>query len=338
MSFSKWAYFQTCYKCICWTAVFTMVSYWIYNYTLNEDLCIVDYKRYFDSQYDEPPVLSMCLQNPISEEKLKRHAPHIDLETYLGFLNGSHFNATLLDIDYEKVRLNVSEYTYEFYDGWENGSDTRNENEVIMPSIAYLDYGTFYQCYEFRPQQQKGFSWFWGFVNSSLLPDRTGSINMEMVSFLHHPNHFFISGANFNYLLPRESNDQYVMRYRIDGVEVIKKRNKNSHPCKDRENLDQSIIEHHVKKVGCRTSYQPIVDGVPKCLTKESTKNATLIQNRLRQIKAAYGIDPPCKLMEKIYYTYTEGDLSTTGHSRPNTVSITVYPYDQGFKEILQTR
>ena len=92
-------------------------------------------------------------------------------------------------------------------------------------------------------------------------------------------------------------------------------------------------MEQHVKKVGCRTSHQPLVHGVPVCLNEKATKNATW-----NGIKTQYGIDAPCKLMENIYYTYSEGDLSHTAYSRKNTVDIYVYPYQQGFKEILQTR
>ena len=90
----KLAYVRACFECICWMAVLSMVSYWIYIYALNEDLCLVDYKTYFESESDEPPMLSICLKDPISEIKLKRHAPQIDLNTYLGILNGSHYNVS----------------------------------------------------------------------------------------------------------------------------------------------------------------------------------------------------------------------------------------------------
>ena len=42
--------------------------------------------------------------------------------------------------------------------------------------------------------------------------------------------------------------------------------------------------------------------------------------------------------MEKIYYSHTEADLSTTIYAKDNMVDIYIYPYDQKFKEILQTR
>ena len=50
------------------------------------------------------------------------NAPQIDLDTYLGFLNGSHFNTSLLDIDYQKVIVDMSEYTSRVWLNWENGT------------------------------------------------------------------------------------------------------------------------------------------------------------------------------------------------------------------------
>ena len=335
MSNIKCVYLHACFHCICWMAVISMVSYWIYKYTLNEDLCIVEYKNYYESNYDEPPVLSICLRDPISEDKLRRQAPHVDRETYLGFLDGSNFNVTLVNIDYEAVRLNISEFTDEYWSSWENGSHgyTGYTLGSFMPSVTYIYFERFYQCYTLQQPKQKGLKSFGVRVNSSLFPDRTRPIDYDMASFLHYPNHFFKSNFNFNYLLSRESNDQYVMRYRLDGVEVIKRRNKKSRPCKDWINFDKSLIEDHVKKVGCRTSNQPLVEGVPVCLTEEATKNAAW-----NGIKTDYEIDPSCKLMENIYYTYSEGDLAHTANARKNKVDIYVYPYQQGFKEILQTR
>ena len=68
---------------ICWTITIALVSYWIYAYTLNEDLCLVDYKKYLETDFDEFPVLSICLKDQISKEKLELQNPKIDIETYI---------------------------------------------------------------------------------------------------------------------------------------------------------------------------------------------------------------------------------------------------------------
>ena len=61
---------ETVFHVICWTVTIIVVSYWIYVYTLNDDLCTVDYKKYLENDSDEFPVLSICLKNHISKHGL----------------------------------------------------------------------------------------------------------------------------------------------------------------------------------------------------------------------------------------------------------------------------
>ena len=66
---------------ICWTITIILVSYWIYEYNLNNDLCIVDYKKYYETESDEYPVNTICLKNHNSEEKLRLQNTDIDVES-----------------------------------------------------------------------------------------------------------------------------------------------------------------------------------------------------------------------------------------------------------------
>ena len=331
----KWTYFLACFQFLCWSAVVIMVSYWIYIFTLNEDLCIVDYKNYFQDKSDERPVLSICLKNPISAEKLKIIAPQTDTDTYLGFLNGSNFNTTFLDIDYQKVILTMSDYASEISLTWSNGKEvrTRRTKGLFETTNAFIYHNRFYQCYTLQSPKIRGLLNFVVTMNSSAFPVRTRPQTYEMFLVLHYPSHFLKDIINKRYPLKRDTNDQYIMRFRIDGVEVLKRRNKRSRPCNDWRNFDRSIIEHDIKKAGCRASYQPMVDGIPVCLNKEKTKQAS--RDRFND---EFEIDPPCKSMEKIYYTYTEGDQSETIYAERNKFRILIYPYNRRFKEILQTR
>ena len=335
MSSSKWMYLTACFHFLCWSAVLSLVSYWIYVYNLNKDLCLVDYKNYFETESDEPPVLSICLNNPISEEQLKINAPQTDLDTYMGFLNGSYFNTSLLDIDYQKVILDMSEYTSRVWLNWANGTTgySPSTKGVFKSTNAFIYHNRFYQCYRVQPPKERGLTGIGVTLNSTVFPDRKRPQNYEMFSIMHYPNHLFKMIPTKRWAVKRESNDKYKMRYRIDGVEVVKRRNKKSRPCYDWSNFDAKIIENHIKKVGCRASYQPAFEDVPVCLSQEGTNDAS--QDR---VKLEYGIEPPCKSMETIYYTYSEADSSHTHAAEQNMVEILIAPYNKRFKEILQTR
>ena len=48
-----------------------VMCYCIYIYSLDEDLCTIDYKTYYNNENDVFPQLSFCLKDPISEEKVQ---------------------------------------------------------------------------------------------------------------------------------------------------------------------------------------------------------------------------------------------------------------------------
>ena len=333
----RWKYCVCCFHFICWIAAVTMVSYWIYKFTLNEDLCRTDYKHYYDTESDEFPVLSLCIKNPISENLLKNYDPELDKERYLSFLNGSYFDRKLLDIDYNKVTIDMSEESSVPYALWGNGSmfqDLNNKRRLFRSTVAFSMFEFFYQCYELQVPKEQMLRFFVVYVNSSALPDRTRPQNYDMLTFLHFPNHLLSSTNSIKYSWPlRKSNDQYLIRYRIKGLEVMKRRNKGSQPCQDWNNYDASILENHIRKVGCRTPYQPLVDDVKLCSTMEEMKNASW-----SIFNEDYGILPPCKSMDKIYYDYEEMDTAGIIFARKNMLAMGVYFFDKTFKEILQTR
>ena len=52
MSDSNWKSFVIIFHCICWFSTIVFVSYWFYKFALDEDLCVVDYKPFYESKAD----------------------------------------------------------------------------------------------------------------------------------------------------------------------------------------------------------------------------------------------------------------------------------------------
>ena len=51
-----------------------------------------------------------------------------------------------------------------------------------------------------------------------------------------------------------------------------------------------------------------------------------------------YGVQPPCRSMEKIEYTYSEADLSDTKYVERGSFWLIFYILNPQFKEIVQAR
>ena len=152
------------FNLICLFAAISLTSYWVYVFTLNEDLCRVDYKKYYEREQDVFPVLSLCLDNPISSMKLKRLDKRVNVSTYLKFLKGNVYDQSLPLINYSSVIRNMTGHIEEDFIRYRNGSFIAlhpeynhddsygnnvaiNQNKRNFPAdYAFFFYSQFYNC------------------------------------------------------------------------------------------------------------------------------------------------------------------------------------------------
>ena len=340
MSGVCWTKFVLFFHVICWTATVTLIAYWLYRFKLNEDLSIVEYKKYYESKTDVFPVVSLCLRNPFSKKNFRMTSPGINETSYVNFLEGKYFVPEMLTIDYENITLDMSKYVVEYYVEWRNGSHgnyspTNDDGKIFTSSYAGFWLNWLYNCYALKVPPDKQIQIFSVLVKSNIFPSSNRPQHYDMMVLLHYPNQLLRSLKTIKYAWPkRETNDNYVMRFKINGVEIMRRRNKNSRPCyKNWENHDDNVIGKHTNTVGCRAPYQDPSDNIAPCSTKDQMKKA-----RFTLRSDEYGILPPCKGMEKIYYTYEESELSGTDWSGTGHFWFGIYLFDQQFKEIVQTR
>ena len=89
-----WDRFLIIFHIIVWTLTILAVTYCLKVYYLNEDLCIVEYKKYYEEKSDRFPRFSLCFRDPIMEPKLKEHDPTMTKDLYIKYLTGDYQNET----------------------------------------------------------------------------------------------------------------------------------------------------------------------------------------------------------------------------------------------------
>lgn len=166
------------FEVVCWAATISFCGFWIYKYTLNEDLCSVEFKSYYEKEEDVFPMLSICLLNPFSDLKLRNHGFDVDQSSYLNFLKGEQFNSTWLDIDYQSVIKNISDYVDQDGVAFRNGSrlffhsdykgtsyykshPDYQTNLGTVYSLPIFDGPRFYNCYGLSIPIDKNISFFY---------------------------------------------------------------------------------------------------------------------------------------------------------------------------------
>ena len=152
------------FEVICWIATLSFCIFWIYKYSLNEDLCSIEFKSFYEDKKDAFPILSLCLLNPFSDSKLRSHKIPEDHISYVKFLRGKEFNSNWLDIDYHSLILNISDFIEQDRIRFRNGSQLlfhpeHNGSRYYQPdteyktnlgklySLAFFVGPRFYNCY-----------------------------------------------------------------------------------------------------------------------------------------------------------------------------------------------
>ena len=122
----------------CFSATFGMTVFWCYKYWLDEDLCLVDYKNFDDSNNIDYPMISMCLANCLIESKLKQYNPSFTEKDYIEYLKGNIFNQGMEKVDFDIVTPDLKKLLLGHFVEFKNGGDgqlgTSNFFDFIQPA------------------------------------------------------------------------------------------------------------------------------------------------------------------------------------------------------------
>ena len=338
---------------LCVSAAIALTCYWVYVFTLNEDLCTVDYKKYYGREEDVYPVLSLCLANPIANEKLKKANPRANASSYLKFLKGEVFDPNLMSINYSTIIQNLAHYIEEDFIRYRNGSyiamDPDYEDSVYVNNVminknkrkfyvssAFFYYSRFYNCYELSMPHDKNITEIYFRVNNSIFPSGSRPTMYGLLTILHYPNQL-LTASYRKHVWPQKRNamESYEMRFNIRGIEVLRRRNKRNFPCNENwKDHDNYIKKKYVSALGCRPPYLDYVGDIPPCWMKEQMKEYFYFR------QDGYGVNPSCREMKKVFTWYHENTWTVEKGSwgKRGFFFIGIKFYGDDFKEINQIR
>ena len=327
------------FRVVCWISTFLLISYWLHLFCLDDDICLVDYKKYYDVPEHTFPVLSFCLKNPFSESVSKQNN-NFDEKLYLQYLKGEYYTHDLSYRRPKDIFLDPTKYVAKYWIQWRNGSEktvsvTNETKELLVSSFSGFWSSNYYECYSLNTPHNDAINAFSIHISNNIFPNQTRNDFYGMFSILHHPNQLLISGETIAYGFPkRTANASYSMKWGIKGIERLRRRNKNTHPCNENwKNYDSDLNRNHDRKVGCTPPYHENIENLPVCSTKGQML-ASMFNLRFDD----YGENPPCESMEKIYYNFEEVDLEETKWFEPGYFWVGIWINNQKFKEIVQIK
>ena len=134
----------------------------------------------------------------------------------------------------------------------------------------------------------------------------------------------------------KNDTSEYSMWFTVHGMEVVNRRNTKSNPCIENwKNYDSELLENHAIGIGCRAPYQQNLNSsISLCQTGEDMQLAKLGPDRHEEI----GLQPPCRSVEKIEYSYVDHELNASIWSGQGNFWIELIFTYQRFREIAQSR
>ena len=351
MATQKWEIFLLSFRVICICVVISSITRLAYDYSLNEDLCLVDFKDLEDEDVDLYPTLSLCFNNPFLNDKLI-HNHGVNESLYLDFLNGDYFSTEMLHIDYEEVTFDLKDYIKQYF--WEkrdqsmvyrtvdnngsNGEEHLDENgrRMVTPRFNGFRYDVFIKCFALHiPHDVKYFSVR---LSADIFRNKTRPPYHEFSTFLHHPTQMMLSiPTEKSTWPPRKDETTFEMMFVINGIEFIKRRNKKDKACVDSSiEYDPYVISSHNTEIGCEPPYQNRrkSQNMTLCDTKDKMKRVQFPFNS----EITHKFDPPCEAIQKLYYTYEDVEMDGSKWVSNGDIWISVMLRDTQYKAIIQSR
>ena len=274
--------FKSGFCVICTVATIALCTFWIYKYSLNEDITHVEYHMFYETPSDPYPIASLCFRNYFYKERFSQLK--INASSYVNYLSGNHIMAEYSNIDYDNLTMKIGQYIVKHYHVWKNGSrsvHTIDEPQKLTYQTSYSGFiwsDTFYKCFAVEMPRNNEFQVFSLLVQNGIFPNGFRPANYDFIVLIHYPNQLLRSMDTIRYTwIPRDKKKEqsYEMIFTINSMDVQEYRYKHNRPCNmDWQIHDNVLLGEHLTAVGCRTPYQTSKKEFPICDSKSKMKAA----------------------------------------------------------------
>ena len=146
---------------------------------MNEDISLVEYKRYYEKKDDVFPVLSLCFRNPFSPTKLERAG--LNDTSYFKFLNGEEMSQKIKSIDFKSITMNISANIINYWILFHDGSSEFHEVADSTKSLFVNSFNgfwkdSFYGCYKLKIPHDMNIKFFSIQLKNSIFVRRSAQL------------------------------------------------------------------------------------------------------------------------------------------------------------------
>ena len=310
----------------CFAVAFGMTVVWLFTYLENEDSVKV-YLKALDFLEGQYPMISFCLRDPFIESELKRYNETLTGLMYKRFLSGKSFSKYMKDINFDDVTLNLADFYLVSFVRFRNGSQVHRFYFLPQATVSGFRNGIFFKCFGLHSKFANIDLISFRF-NSSLYPGGIRPSRPFFFALLHLPNQISLA-KNFgkNTWPKRIEKKGHIMSFKLQQLEVLKRRNKRNDHCVPNElNFDQMILDDYLDKLGCKAPYHRTDKNLEVCDSILNMKKANFDHLGNENPKKA------CTSVSIITFTYDEHD------KKGNDKFSILIEYPSQYKEVVMVR
>ena len=329
------------FKVGCATVVTFMIGYWFYKYEIEDrDIGVVDLVPNEELSSVIFPIASICFNDPIIQEKLKKIDTNFSGNSYMKYLQAKFYNQSYETIDYRSISLDLANHFMYAQDLHRDQSSFKNrtgavEHKEVFSGFYYKD--TFLKCFSVGFQEGIGrnvkrvkFNYDLPRLYGDLQPDENSRYKVVQVYVkIHYPGQFFLGDDPVKFEVYMKSKYYFVT---IKEMEILERRNSRKKKClKDVHAYDSMVVDEYVTKKGCRVPYLRTNMTVPLC-----NSNKTMKDGLFSYMKATSATVPkPCN---RVSILKTKGQYKNNLGFEKSKVWYLTIQYPQEVKLITQSK
>ena len=303
---------DTFFKFVCILTTIALVVWCCYEFHKNEDLCEVSFKRFHEDKDSIYPDLTFVLPNRFNETVLKGHDKSFNEDNYRKFLSGGlGWDEKMLNIDFDKVSMRIDDYLIEkcFYATPHDMFYGKCEDNIIIKR------GNNFGVAKFSLHFPAGMPMYTATIKlkRSIFYDGIRPANGAFAVLFAYPEQHYQGVVSVFYIWPlrsKEFSKNYVMKFVLKSMEVLRKREKPEEDCYDMENYDAKIEGTIIENFGCRPIDWVTNRSEPICTSGKILKEieAEDFDQMFRLTKNKKYLEP-CRTIKKFQIDYVEENV-----------------------------
>ena len=315
----------------CFSAAFGMTTFWCYRFWKDEDLCLVDYLPYEEAVDIPPLTISLCLDNPFVDSRLREY--NTTMDEYIWFLRGKAYYDGLENIDFEDVTLTPNLFYLGDYLVWKNGTNKEGYYPNHVNKLPYVTFAGYHyyglmKCYGFT-LLDKSVKYGYFALNATVLrntftlPDDPDYCLKKVIVLFHLADQVLLSSQTADEVcIQNMINNMRYVNFIITNMEILRRRDKRKDPCIiDHNGYDRAMLNGVINKIGCRAPYIQSNQNWTICKTKEKLK-----ESRIFEIESiSDNLKQPCMTVGDIHHQTVAHNTNDTWGG-PNWIWFSLTP------------